>query len=568
MGNYYDQYSDAMHEASSFVKRGGAENVFEKDDDSFDDDYYTSHSAFGLGRGVVSRSAKTYEETARSSGSEDSGENDSRSHDDLVRVYLIQMGEIPLLSGKEEKSFSVRIGTRRKKYKEHFFSSDFMIRHAVKIFEKVLAGKTRLDRTSEISAADLGAKTHISNLLKTNIVTLRTILVRNSLDFETFLSLGCHSEEKKATWKRIRDRRIRAARLICELEMRMDRLKPALQRLQRIAARMMVLKAVLFAAEKKGLSPEQPFAKKLKRLTHCSSVAQCREKLRKLMELTLETPGTLQKRLKKNTQLAREYDEAKKEFSLRNLRLVVSIAKRYKNRGLGFLDLIQEGNTGLMKAVDKFDHSKGFKFSTYATWWVRQAISRAIAEFGRTIRIPAHMIETMNRVMSISQDVKMKSGTNADLNRIAEIAGMSLHEVGTVLQMNQRPVSLDQSLGDFDSGSFGEYLEDYRLGDPLKGLNCEALKSRIETVLQDLSFREREIIKLRYGLADGYTYTLEDIGKIFSVTRERVRQIETKAVKKLRHPTRSNQLSGFLDESLKRLDEFEGPTEKTTVFAK
>ncbi len=568
MSTYFDQYSDTMHEASSFADRDGDENVFERDNDSFDENYDANPSDFDRRRSVASRHAKTYEEAERSTASDDLGENDSRSHDDLVKVYLVQMGEIPLLSGKEEKSFSVRVGMRRKKYKEHFLSSDFIIRHAIKIFEKVLAGKIRLDRTSEISAADLDAKSHISSLLKTNIVTLRSILARNRLDFETILSQESSSKEKKAAWTRIQDRRNRAARLIAELEMRLDRLKHAQQHLQRIAARMMVLRTVLSVAAKKGFSPEQPFAKKLRRLARCSSIVQCRKKLRKLMELTLETPGTLQKRLKKNARLARDYDEAKKEFSLRNLRLVVSIAKRYKNRGLSFLDLIQEGNTGLMKAVDKFDYSKGFKFSTYATWWVRQAISRAIAEFGRTIRIPAHMIETMNRVLSISQDVKMESGTYADLNRIAEIAGMSLHEVGAVMQMNQRPVSLDQSLGDFDSKSFGEYLEDYRLGDPLKVMNCEALKSRIEAVLQDLSFREREIIKLRYGLADGYTYTLEDIGKIFSVTRERVRQIETKAVKKLRHPTRSNQLSGFLDECLKRSDELDGPTEKTTVFAK
>ena len=247
---------------------------------------------------------------------------------------------------------------------------------------------------------------------------------------------------------------------------------------------------------------------------------------------------------------AAEYEGAKRNLSAGNLRLVVSIAKRYRNRGLSFLDLIQEGNTGLMRAVDKFEYARGYKFSTYATWWIRQAITRAIADQSRTIRVPVHMIETMSRVRGVHRDLLQENAAEPTMEQTAEAAGMSTAEATCVMRMNRQPLSLDQPVGDHDDTYFGEFLQDYREDDPLLEMNHDLLKARIADVLAGLDYREREIIRLRYGLADGYAYTLEEVGKIFSVTRERVRQIETKAVRSLQHPIRARKLSGFLDHGM------------------
>jgi RNA polymerase primary sigma factor len=295
----------------------------------------------------------------------------------------------------------------------------------------------------------------------------------------------------------------------------------------------------------------ESLATELAGLRHCrlaaDRVAEIRKELRYLMRMTLESPSTLRRRITHTAKLQHEYDAAKRSLSAGNLRLVVSIAKRYRNRGLSFLDLIQEGNTGLMRAVDKFECERGYKFSTYATWWIRQAITRAIADQSRTIRVPVHMIETMSKVRSVSRKLLQDQGFEPSVEETADAAGLSIDETHCILQMTRQPLSLDQPVGDHDDSYFGEFLQDYREEDPLYEMNQDSLKSRIADVLGALNYREREIIRLRYGLADGYTYTLEEVGKIFSVTRERVRQIEAKAVRKLQHPVRSRKLMGFLD---------------------
>jgi RNA polymerase primary sigma factor len=269
---------------------------------------------------------------------------------------------------------------------------------------------------------------------------------------------------------------------------------------------------------------------------------------------TRESRRTLTRRLARLDELQTRYDAAKRELAAGNLRLVVSIAKRYRHRGLSFLDLIQEGNSGLMRAVDKFEHARGFKFSTYATWWIRQAITRAIADQSRTIRVPVHMVDTITKLRNASRGFVQRHGREPTVEEIAELVGLSVEEAQCIWRMSRQPVSLDQPLGDSEDGAVGDFVKDQHEEDPLQAVNQQALKQVIGRALDGLSYREREIIRLRFGLADGYSYTLEEVGTLFDVTRERVRQIEAKAVEKLREPGLHAQLSGFVDErSLSRL---------------
>jgi RNA polymerase primary sigma factor len=377
-------------------------------------------------------------------------------------------------------------------------------------------------------------KKRIMARLHPNLKTLDHLLKQNERDFHITISRSTKMADRRAAWRRLVLRRHKAVRLVEELDLRTQRLQPLMEKLAEISQRMDDLKDRIDELRHKHAPAEK--------------VAALRNELRYLMRVTLESPSTLRRRTANTAECLKQYEAAKRVLSAGNLRLVVSIAKRYRNRGLSFLDLIQEGNTGLMRAVDKFEHGRGFKFSTYATWWIRQAITRAIADQSRTIRLPVHMIETMGRVREVTRDWLQRHGREPSVEETAAATGLTVEEARCVLKMTRHPLSLDQPVGDHDDSFFGEFVEDHRNEDPLHDMTQNMLKERLAEALAELNYREREILRLRYGLADGYSYTLEEVGKIFSVTRERVRQIEAKAVRKLQHPVRCRQLAGFLDQ--------------------
>ena len=465
-------------------------------------------------------------------------DGDGRHIDDPVRMYLTQMGEIPLLDRKQEVSLAQKIEVTRRRFRRKVLECDYAMRNVFETLKRVHLGELPFDRTVKVSQTENLEKDKILQRMPHNLRTLEPLMESNVDDFHRLIEAELTETERDEIRKRLKLRRRKTVTLVEELSIRTQKVQPLMKKLEQISSRMddleeqiQALKGIRAARDERG---------------------NLRKELQDLMLITLEEPAGLRRRVAIMKQRFGEYEQAKRELSGGNLRLVVSIAKKYRNRGLSFLDLIQEGNTGLMRAVDKYEYRRGFKFSTYATWWIRQAITRAIADQARTIRIPVHMIETMSKLRNVSKKLLQELGREPTIEETAKAAGISYEETKRVLKISRHPISLDRPVGEGEDSYFGDFIEDDSVESPVSAATNEMLKDKIENVLKTLTYREREIIKLRYGIGDGYAYTLEEVGRIFKVTRERVRQIEAKAVRKLQHPVRSRQLEGFLDTWVKK----------------
>ncbi len=460
-------------------------------------------------------------------------DDEGRGSEDPIRVYLSQMGEIPLLTREEEIFLAKQIEVTRRRFRRTLLSTEYALNYCHDTLQRVHRGELPFDRTIKVSMTESLEKEQILGRMPINLATIADMRRRDREDYELLKSRTLSAQDRAAVQQRLQERRRRCVTLLEELSLRTQRLQPCMKRLEQISARMTELHEQI-----ESLQNLQSAADESRHL---------QRELDELQALTQETPASLAARVRSIHQRHNEYDKAMRDLSGGNLRLVVSIAKKYRNRGLTFLDLIQEGNTGLMRAVDKYEYRRGYKFSTYATWWIRQAITRAIADQARTIRVPVHMIEAMTKLRTAQRLLLQEIGREPTVEETAEKAGVALEEARRVLRISRQPVSLDKPIGEGDDSAFGDFIEDRGNDSPVSNAASEMLKDKIDLVLKTLTYREREIIKLRYGLGDGYTYTLEEVGRIFKVTRERVRQIEAKAVRKLQHPVRSRQLQGFLE---------------------
>ena len=466
---------------------------------------------------------------------------------DPVRMYLREMGTVPLLTREGEVEIAKRIERGQLRVLKAISRSPIVINEVLAIGEDLKRGVRSIKEvvifdeeeiTDEIIEARIKATTHRIDEMQKHFKKAEQLEEK----IQNVDKKKRPGEFRKCRWALGRER-VRVSGIIRELRYTNSQRKKLIDRVGHVAEQMRSLDRQFHNLEKKVESTRSEELKKEYRRQQ----RNCKADLEKMEQEYGITFIELKRTQREITQGDIDAEYAKRELIEANLRLVVSIAKKYTNRGLQFLDLIQEGNIGLMKAVDKFEYRRGYKFSTYATWWIRQAITRAIADQARTIRIPVHMIETINKLIRTSRQLVQELGREPTSEEIAKRMDIPVAKVRKVLKIAQEPISLETPIGEEEDSHLGDFIEDRGVVSPAEAVINVNLKEQTAHVLRTLTPREEKVIKMRFGLEDGSEHTLEEVGQSFAVTRERIRQIEAKALRKLRHPSRSRKLRAFMD---------------------